>query len=72
MAQEKKSSGWQIIGVGVAVWVITLIVMGVSSGIDSSPQAGKAATLMQFGLPGGLVIIIIGVVILIRSRSGSR
>lgn len=62
------SSGWTFILGGLAFCAITLIAIAISGAVGTEPVAGRGASLIELGIPIGVVAIAIGVVKLIRQR----
>ena len=67
MSKSKtKASGPSFIAIGLFLCVIALV--GISGILGPVPPAGRAATLTTFGLPVGVFIMIVGVIMMIRER----
>ncbi|KQO05032.1 hypothetical protein ASF06_18465 [Agreia sp. Leaf244] len=69
-SSESKQEKWgpSVIYLGIGVAALSLIVIWWSAISESEPAAGRPATLMIFGIPAGLVLIIIGAVRTFRDQ----
>jgi hypothetical protein len=65
LRSEKKSPGWGFIAVGLVFCVFSLV--SLSGMLGPVPDTGRAASLTVFGIPAGVVAIIIGIVSLARA-----
>ena len=62
---EKQMTGSTFIYAGLALCAIAVILIALPG---DPPSSGKAEWLTLFGIPGGVVCIIIGAVMVIRER----
>jgi hypothetical protein len=62
---EPQMTGPSFIYVGVGLWVIALILLHLPGGM---PTSGRAEGLALFGIPAGIVCIIVGVIMVIRKH----
>ena len=65
----ESSPGRAVMFLGIGLIAISLIVIGINAVLGTEPM-GRAATLSVIGLPLGLVAVITGIILALRSRSG--
>lgn len=53
---------------GVCICIISLVVLAFFISTDTEPAPGRAQGISLLGVPAGLVVIVIGVVVSIRER----
>jgi hypothetical protein len=63
-SSQSKDENWgpSAIYLGIGLAVLSLIFIGWSMISQTEPPAGRSTTLVFFGVPAGLVVIIIGAV----------
>jgi hypothetical protein len=66
---EPQMTGPTFIYLGIGLWVIALILLHLPGG---RPSSGRLETLALFGIPGGIVCIVVGVIMVIRKRLRRR
>jgi hypothetical protein len=63
---EERLSGFQMFGLGIGICVVTLIGFAVSG--DGSAPSVRTWVIMTFGVPAGLVTIVVGVIAMARGK----
>ena len=58
-------TGPRFIYLGLGLCALALVIIALTGG---EPSGGRAETLAIFGIPGGVVCIVIGIIMMIRER----
>lgn len=66
---EKQASGIAFIAFGLGLCAITLIGMMIIGSTGVAPQSGRGQLITTFGLPAGIIVTIVGIVMLVRRRN---
>ena len=69
-SSDSKDEKWgpSVIYFGIGLAVLSLIIIWWSAISETEPAAGRGTTLMIFGVPAGIVLIIIGAVKTFRDQ----
>ena len=66
---NKQMTGSMFIYLGLGLCALALVIIALTGG---EPSGGRTETLAIFGIPGGVVCIVVGIIMMIRERRRRR